>query len=524
MNQNLLQFRLQDGGDRIAPSRGLEKRLNNEVRDEMDELVVTEVISNRDPVLRHVAPLAGEKYLDERVFSNMEKTESKVLDARRHLESEIFAHEFEIQQGPSSSRAAAMLQDFAEQLWCRVPNQQVVLQRMVDAYYYGWAPMQVLPDTEATFKGRSVWMPRKIVNKPHHKVRHLRDGGIVWAPWAMAAGGRRFSPEEAQLGWLTWQVGDLHHEYGRGLHSDAFLLVWAKKQMLRKFQTGVERQMGMMKVKNSAIQGLALDEEVEKVKEEIQTLLDVLNSHNVVIEAGQWGIEFLTDLNFIGGGLQTLEYLDERIMTLYVGEILTSNPGDRGTQALGTVHRSVKTDYAKQAAQQCIEEPITDLFRRYIVANFGEVDLDDLPRFISRMRLKVNIPTAQAVFDMGLPLKGRRLAELLGVGSIIASESDEEDEDEIILEKPSAPQLGLFPGQGEQDDEQDQQDEDDKMEAQTDRSLQRGANDQDEALDRLIGKAIGRADQSLRTYVDEMATEFLARNGIGDPPKEPAPE
>ncbi len=50
--------------------------------------------------------------------------------------------------------------------------------------------------------------------------------------------------------------------------------------------------------------------------------------------------------------------------------------------------------------------------------NFGEeVDPSDLPSFVSWLRLRLNVTTARALYDMGLPLRGRRMAKLLGAGS-----------------------------------------------------------------------------------------------------------
>ena len=525
MKSNVVAMRLNDSGP-IARKPGRLSKLGQEVEDHTGQAVsFQDVVPNNDPVLRFIAPLAGEKYSDERVYSNMERTESKTLDARRHLSTEIFGHGFEILPGESGSSGAQLLHDFATEMWNRIPSRLTMMKRMLDAYFYGWAPLQVIVDTEATFQGRSVWMPKRIVNKPHDKVRFLRDGGLVWAPWSVSNQGRIFTEQERHLGWLTPRVGCLDHEYGRGLHSDAFLLVWAKKQLFRKFQTGVDRQMGMPKASKSSLNGKTVDAALKDVQAELAAILDQLNSSNILVEAGGWKLDFITDLSFISGGLEALTYLDERIMTLYCGEILTSNPGDRGTQALGTVHRSVKTDYAKELSQECIEEPITELMHAYAAANFGEIDPADMPTLANRMHLQVNAEHVRLLFDMGAPIDARRLSDRMGVAALLPDDPTNPDPEAIILTKQPAPQPTNLPANNQGGDPHaDDNEQDEDVDKRTRAQQLRQENAQNAGLDSALSSALQRVDQPLRSYTDQLALNFLDSNGLSLPPKAPASE
>jgi hypothetical protein len=426
---------------------------------------IPDIIPNRDPVLRILAPAAGSQYTDERVYEAMRLNEHKVADSRRHLESEIFAHEFEVQAGPSRSDRAVLFEAFAEQLWTRIPNRRTVLKRLHDSYYFGWVPLQIIVDRDTRFQGRPVWMPRKLINKPHYQVRRTDRDTVVFLgdSWGEPI---EFADAEADLGWLLWRIGDLDHEYGEGLHRMAWLLHYAKRQVGRKFQKGLDRQFGLTMVKQSDMSDQAGD--LDQIREELEPIIELLNQHNIALSARGFTLDFLTQSNFIASGLDVLRYFDEQIMTLYCGEILTSNPGDRGTQALGTVQRSVKTDYAKDAALESVEDPITLLFRKFIEANYGQQAEEDYPRFVSRLRLLVNTEQVRVLFDMGAPIRLNRLAELQGLQSIIAT--GQESDDEIVIKKQ---QQSPFAGLAEQlraqpptEEDEGEDDEDEPEEAE----------------------------------------------------------
>lgn len=412
-------------------AQALRATLAEEVEEPFRTQAGTGIIPNRDPVLRRLAPAAGFQYMDERVYKDMETTESKLQDARRHLESEIFAHGFEIQQGSANNRAARRWEELAELIWSRIPHKATVLSRIHDCHYYGWRPMQVLVDTELRFRNSAIWAPFRIVDKPPHRVRKTDRDTVVWMGDPSMFGAQEFDPTETKLGWMLPSVGSLHHEYGEGTYHSSFLLVYTKRQIFRKFTQGMDRAMGLMKAQKSDL--VDLQESAQEIKDELAGIVDVLNNYNILVEAGGWTFEVISNLNFVDSAVKSLEFLDDCIMQLGVGEILTSNPGDRGTQALGTVHRSVKTDYAKKASEGSVEEPMNELFRTFIEANFGPQDPEEYPRFVNRLRLQVKPEAVQKLFDMGAGINVTRLAEVWDADAIVATGN--EDAETLIAVK-----------------------------------------------------------------------------------------
>lgn len=424
----------------ISPSAVDRELLSTEVAGRGDAMPVFgpggAEIPNRDPVLQYLAPAAGLTYCDERVFVSMER-EHKIQDGRRHLQSEIFSHGWTVQNGPSGSPNADRFREFGEALWSRMPQRQTVLKRLHDSTYYGWRPMQVVLDTDARFDGRAVWMPARLVDKDSWRVRFLREGGIVYKT-SFGQPAAIFGPEEAALGWLCPRVGTLDSPYGRGLLSDSFMLWFAKQEMWGRFHRLSERALGLTKVTSkTTAPGDSFAKAVQSVRSDVEALVGLLNDKNILLETGDWVLDWLSSPSTIETGIRSLQYLDEAIMTLFCGEILTSNPGDRGTQALGTVQRDVKSEYAREASMESVEGPMTDLLARYVRLNFGDVDPEDLPVFVSRARHQVNPEAVRQLFDMGAPINATRLADSWGVREVLAD--GDEEADDLIVQQTAAP-------------------------------------------------------------------------------------
>lgn len=449
-----------------------------------------DIIPNRDAVLTKLAPrVPGLLWTDERVWLIMER-DHKIAEARRHIESDVFSAEFSIREGKSGSAGAAKLADFARQLWCRVPHQRTVMKRIFDAHFWGWRPMQVLVDASMRFEGRPAWAPFKIVDKEPHRVRLTSRDTLVWLPMGWG-GGLEFSGPARHLGWLTWSTGTLDTPYGRGLHHHAFMLWLARREIFRKVQVGVERSLGALKVKGVAgANASSLQDSIEEVKEDIEALIDLFNSHNIIVETGMWTVDFLDGIDQTASGVKILEHFDDAVMSLYTGVTLTSNIREGGSRAAAEVHKKVRSEGANDAALEAVEAPITDLLRGFIVAHFGEVDHEDLPYFVSSKRLAVSPDAAKTLFAFGAPLRARVLAESWGAGDILA---DDHAPDELVLQAVSA------------------------LTASTEGDRVRVS--ESSSIDRMLDLEVERARPALRSYLDELGESFLAKHGLSQDPK-----
>jgi len=400
------------------------------------------VIPNNDPVLRYLS-----QYGDERAYIAMEESEPKIYDAWMHRTKKLLSTPTELRMGKSKSSGAVLIHEFGIEQLKRIRRWHDVQTLMLDGRKWGWRPMQILLDTEATFRGRPAWFASKLVDKPPQRFRFTDDGGMVMTDGL-------FRPTEIiqgpqlELGWLLCVSGSINSPYGTAIYRKIWFLWYLKNRFMQKFAQGMERSQGMVKATRGAIGNPELPGDgakaMSEVVAELTDALDFLNSNNVLVQSGGWNLEMITDLAFSQGWLQALEYVDDAIQTSIVGETLTSDAGDRGTQALGTVHAGVRSDYAIDDASYL--EDVVDIFlEKMIRANFADVDPADLPKFHSHVKTRLDLTDVRSLYDMGAPVDGDRVAELASV-PLNKGESDEP----LILQKPSGDALAGLLGAASQ--------------------------------------------------------------------------
>jgi len=442
--------------ERIPTEQAIKSALSKEVVDPLKRYLPFDrnIIPNRDPILTIVAPLTGSLFTDERVWLEMERAEHKLSDARQHLTTEIFSHGFSVQRGINKTPAADRLRDYGRLFYNRVPSKQIVLKRMLDSYFHGWKPLQVIVEKDVIFKGVPVWTANRIIDKPSHMVRITEDDELVWMPNNFGKETQVFSAEQRAIGWLTPSTGTLDTPYGIGRYTLLFLLVYVKKQLFRQFNRGYERQVGLFKVSSSEPIEVSA-ESVKEVQKDLELFLETLNSHNIALEYGPWTIESLTDSNFISGGLATLDHFDDAIMMFLVGETLTSNIGQSspGSFAAAKVHSGVKTQYARDAAIEGITDPFTTLIHNYIRINFGDVDPEDLPIFTAGITRQLNLANVKLFVDLGGELNTGAVADRLGLGDLLTEGTEEESltrPDTITIGEKSEGEVGTVEDEEEE--------------------------------------------------------------------------
>ena len=168
----------------------------------------------------------------------------------------------------------------------------------------------------------------------------------------------------------------------------------------------------------------------------------MLAHKSILIDAGEFTTEFVDKLEFIRSGVELLQHIKTCLQTLIEGQTLTSETRTAGPAGSSVVHQEVKAEYAKMTTASTIEAAVSQLFRDMFWLNHGEeVDPSDLPSFVSWLRLRLDVTTARTLYDLDLPIRGRRLAELLGAGSLVDTvEAITDDPTEILVQRtPAAP-------------------------------------------------------------------------------------
>ena len=176
-------------------------------------------------------------------------------------------------------------------------------------------------------------------------------------------------------------------------------------------------------------------------QEDLALLTRMLAKNNILIDAGEFTTEFLDKLEFIKSGVELLQHIKTALQTLIEGQTLTSETRTAGPAGSSVVHKEVKAEYAKMTIAATVEAAVSQLFRDMFWLNLGDdVDPGDLPSFVSWLRLRLNVTTARTLYDLGLPIRGRRLAELLGAGSVVDTvEAITADPSEILVQQPAGP-------------------------------------------------------------------------------------
>ena len=395
----------------------------------------------RDPILRELAEKP-----DWREYESMWQL-PEVYDPWRHMTASVLAEPFEVQPA-SNTPAAKVLANQARWIWDSLPpmDRSVILQRLLDADWFGWRPMQCLLGA-ATWSGEggreSLWIPRRIIDKPAHHFRWTSEPErrLVFTPGRGVF--QVFSPEEVRAGWMVPRVRSLDDPYGRGLASFCWMMWRVATSVSRRFYLSIDREWNLVKVSLSKVPGSKdLRTHLTQLGEDLRILTDMLAHKSILIDAGEFTTEFVDKLEFIRSGVELLQHIKTCLQTLIEGQTLTSETRTAGPAGSSVVHQEVKAEYAKMTTASTIEAAVSQLFRDMFWLNHGEeVDPSDLPSFVSWLRLRLDVTTARTLYDLDLPIRGRRLAELLGAGSLVDTvEAITDDPTEILVQRtPAAP-------------------------------------------------------------------------------------
>lgn len=394
-----------------------------------------------DPVLRHMPT----EWPDWREYDAMTRF-PLIADPWRQLTSAVLEEPFEILEGMpggKSTRSSRRLRKGAEWLWAQMGHgvgrpdpRPTLLRQLADVSLYGWRPCQVLPEKREG--GR--WAPAKVIpNDPwHFRFSYSGTRRLLYLPLEWSNEYKAFSEIDTSIGWITPSAGDLLSNYGRGLGATLWTPYRVALVVSKHFYPAVGRQFGMMKVKMAQSASTApLTEVIESIRADIALAVEYLNNQNVLIEGGQFVLEWLDQMQFIESGIKLIEHLATGLRIMIQGGHLTSATVGAGPVGSSATQERRLYAYQGQLLAESIEGPISALLSTWLWVNEGvELDPEDLPHFVSRFRLRPDGADIDRLFAMGATFRGRRLAELFGAGSLVASDEElAQEPDEIPLKK-----------------------------------------------------------------------------------------
>ncbi len=385
------------------------------------------MVENPDPVLQHIA------FKGEEEWRTMERACAAVSIAKKKRVNTLLSYGSEIQAG-SNSKEAKDLQQWAIQLYKRIDKLSIVHRRKLDAIFWGWRPLEAILDFGFKYKGKSFWGVKNIYEKMPEDFRFTVDRELVYV-----GNGYQdpivFDKPEDKYHWLVCSAGSTNNPYGEAEYREVWFAYYIGQRFLQLWGQGMGRSVGTMKVKEGAsmlggmIEGNA--KTIPEIAREVSDVIRTLNERGVLIERSGWSVELLKDIRFSEAWSGPMDYIDNMIRLILTGETLTSSTGGEGSRAASEVARSGLIDYCKSDAK-CLESWENDDFLAPLVRlNHGEdVPDEDMPKWRSKIGQVVDVVKAQALFEMGAPLDGKKIAADAGV-PLITDPTD----DDIVLQK-----------------------------------------------------------------------------------------
>jgi phage gp29-like protein len=376
------------------------------------------IVDNPDPVLLYMAQR------NEEIYRVMERSELAIKTARQKRDNTLLAARSEVQAGSNQSPAAKTLKDWTVAFLKRIPDFPMVQRQILDAIYWGWRPLEVLWEAEFSHEGSQYLGVKSIREKKPEQFKFTKERDLAWYnPELPTPTGDpelfRLELPANRMRWLVATHGSTDNPYGVGLYQAVWFLWYIKNRFVEMWSKGMGRSLGVVVARQSAGSMADASQDpvvaMESIKTELRDVLDLLNKNNILIERGNWTLDFVSDVSFSSGWQQALDALDKKLMLAVATDLLSFDEAQHGSRAQATVHRTTAIDTARMDAR-FLESVINDqLLDVALEANHGEIDPEDKPRWRSKIHNRLTMEGAQALFDMGAPLDGSRLAEEWGV-------------------------------------------------------------------------------------------------------------
>lgn len=351
---------------------------------------------NPDPVLVHLAQT------DEREYARMIRNNIAIGTAKRNADNIVLDPGYSIVKGRGgkSKKSAKVLKEFAEAFVKRIKGfDGVVRKKALEAIYYGWRPFEGIYDYKFRHKGETKWVPKLLIEKMPEDFRFTTGRELVY--YKSFSNPVLFDLEGADKGkFFVCTYDSINNPYGESKLSGAWLADYARSRFFEYFSLGMQRSMGLVKATEGVSGVGAASKSVETVQAELQEILDVLNSHNILINKSGWMVELLNDISFSEGWLGAISFLDSALSNYISVGSLSYAQGEFSSRSQSTVHAdSAKMQGRTDAIQ--IDAFFTDMIRTVIDLNYADVDDADYPELVSNLRLEADIKVVEAMARMG---------------------------------------------------------------------------------------------------------------------------
>lgn len=385
-------------------------------------------VSNPDPILAYVA------LKDEEEYQTMERAEPQVFACKKKRLNTLFSYGTEIAPA-NNSKDALDLKDLAVHMLKGIDRWNTVQRLMMDGVFWGWRPLECMYRFDLDWRGKPYWAPKVIHEKKPQQFRFTPNRELVYVGKGLQ-NPIVFNRWEDELHWLICTSGSTDNPYGEALYRSIWLIYHVKNQAFQKWMQGMGRSVGLVKAKQTANIGAVIDgsdaaKTISEIANEVRTVLQEMDQKGVLIEKSGWTLDVLSDIEFSEGWKMPVSYCDELINIAMTGETLSMKLGDVGSRAAAQVHRDGLMDYCKGDAYALSEWVNDELIAPFLTLAFGDIPLDLMPKFQSKIHQEANVDRANVLFNMGAPIDGERLAAETGVPLAL-----DDSPSRVVLKKP----------------------------------------------------------------------------------------
>ena len=410
-------------GSKPEDQTGLLKAAAPIADDERFKSFAGDVLANPDPILRHEA--GGRSYELYREMRQKDLKLNSLLDTRMLA---VVGKPAEI-QAPSESPLDIEITEFVKHcLNKRLRGFRLRVTDLLEAIPMGFAVSEIMWAVE---DGKYVIADLESKSQERFlfgKNRELRLRRTAYDLVGEEVDRRKFvtHTHDAESG----------SPYGSAVCRDAYWAIFFKKTFIRTWAIfGEKRAFGVFQIKLPKGASKTLKDEAEKLAKDLQTETGVRVPDDVVIEfielKSTVAVETWSDF---------IKLMDLWLAQLVLGQTLTSDQGDKGTQALGNVHNEVRQDRLEADADAvCL--PINNLIELLVTLNYGPQK--EYPAYVINYEPPDDL-NARAerdkivVGDLGLPVAKSYFYETYDI-----PEPEPGDE---LLEKPQPVPFGGLPG------------------------------------------------------------------------------
>lgn len=391
------------------------------------------IVGNPDPVIKYLSQRGEDTY------QIMERSETAISNARQSVDSKILAAGSEVVIGESRTLQAKKLREFAIDFLRRIPRWGEVQERMLDAVYWGWRPIELLWSPQLGRDGEMRWFVHAAIEKSPDRFRFSTDRELVFYDPLQRNEPRVLNTPEDWIQWLPCTSGSIDNPYGVALYQKIWLHWFSKQRFFQLWAQGMERSQGIVTLKRSGPEDATQDAASAwaAVRSEVSQVINKLREANVLVTMPGWETGFLTDVQFADGWEGIIDYCDRSMATSVAGETLSFTEAEFGTRAQATVHER-SGEHAAVMRVKKLEGWVNDgLLHRALTLNFGDVDPDDVPKWRSKLGKAMDMDVAKFILANGGKLDGSRIA---AEGNVPLA--TEPEPGQLVLEKAEpAPQI-----------------------------------------------------------------------------------